>query len=301
MSTGMAASGHGRPRICVFGSANMDLVVYADRAPDSGETVTGRRFHTVPGGKGANQAIAAARAGGAVSMVGAVGTDAHGEALLSVLRDAGVDVDGITRTEEPTGTAHIVVEGDGGNRIVVVPGANGTVATAPPALATALRRADLLVMQLELPLPAVCAGAALAADLGVPVVLTPAPARPLPAELSDHVRLLVPNEHEATMLGGPERLLTRLPSLVVTQGSAGATWYRPDAEPVTVPAYAAPVRDSTAAGDSFVGALVVALGEGASVPDAMRWATAAAAIAVSREGASASMPTRSEIDAYPTG
>ena len=278
----------------------MDLVVYADRAPESGETVQGRRFRTVPGGKGANQAIAAARAGGAVSMVGAVGTDPHGDAMLDVLSNAGVNVNGFTRTDQATGTAHIVVDSQGDNRIVVVPGANGTIESIPPALEPLLRQADTLVMQLELPLPAVCRAAELAYELGVRVVLTPAPApaRPLPGELLARVTLLVPNEHEAAAMGGSEQLLGQVPSVVVTQGSAGATWYRVDGDPITLPAYPVRAVDTTAAGDTFVGALVVALGEGRETPDAISWAAGAAAIAVGREGASSSMPTRDEIDAF---
>ncbi len=291
-------------RVCVLGSANMDLVVFADRAPALGETVAGDRFVTIPGGKGANQAVAAARAGGAVSMVGAVGDDAYGEQLLGVLREAGVDVSGLARSDETTGTAHILVDKTGDNSIVVVPGANGSVRAPVPGLEQALDGAGLLLVQLELPLDAVVDGARAARAGGVKVVLTPAPAQPLPGELLEAVDLLVPNEHEAAILTGKsevesaaEVLLEAVPEVVVTLGARGALWVRRDGDPVEVRAPHVDATDTTAAGDTFVGALAVALGEGRSMPDALVWACAAAALSVQKEGASTSMPFRREIDA----
>lgn len=292
--------------MCVFGSANMDLVVYADRAPALGETVSGERFVTIAGGKGANQAIAAARAGGKVAMVGAVGRDPYGDDLLAVLADAGVDVRGVSRVDgTATGTAHIVVEASGDNSIIVVPGANGTLHEPPPALDAALDAAGALLMQLEIPLPAVTAAARRARAKGVRVVLTPAPApaRELPAELLDCVDLLIPNEHEAKLLTGAASvedaaaaLLERVNDVVVTLGSRGSLWAARSGERVEVAAAQVDVRDTTAAGDTFAGVLAVALGEGRPMPEALRWATAAAGLSVQREGASPSMPARAEIE-----
>ena len=189
-------------RIVVLGSANMDLVAYVAVAPARGETVFGREFRTVPGGKGANQAIAAARAGGDVAMIGAVGDDAFGVQLRATLAESGVDTALLRTVPGPTGTAHIVVDDQGGNAIVVVPSANGTVVALEPADLDVLAGCDALLLQLELPLGAVLTGAAAGRAAGVRVVLTPAPAQPLPDELLAHVDLLVPNEHEAAAVTG---------------------------------------------------------------------------------------------------
>jgi len=292
-----------RARVCVLGSANMDLVVFADRAPAMGETVAGERFVTIPGGKGANQAIAAARAGADVAMVGAVGVDPYGDELVGVLREAGVDVRGLARSgDAPTGTAHILVESGGDNSIVVVPGANGTVQAAVSGLDVALDGAGLLLLQLELPLDAVVDGARAGRAHGVKVVLTPAPAQALPGELFESVDLLVPNEHEATILTGKTdveaaaaALLDVVPEVVVTLGARGALWLDRDGGRLEVPAPEVAALDTTAAGDTFVGALAVALGEGQPMRDALGWATTAAALSVRKEGASTSMPHRAEI------
>ena len=292
-----------RARVCVLGSANMDLVVFADRAPAMGETVAGERFVTIPGGKGANQAIAAARAGADVAMVGAVGVDPYGDELVGVLREAGVDVRGLARSgDAPTGTAHILVESGGDNSIVVVPGANGTVHAAVSGLDVALDGAGLLLLQLELPLDAVVDGARAGRAQGVKVVLTPAPAQALPGELFESVDLLVPNEHEATILTGKTdveaaaaALLDVVPEVVVTLGARGALWLDRDGGRLEVPALEVVALDTTAAGDTFVGALAVALGEGQPMRDALGWATTAAALSVRKEGASTSMPHRAEI------
>jgi ribokinase len=290
--------------VAVLGSTNMDLVAYVEKAPQRGETVTGREFRTIPGGKGANQAIAAARAGATVSMIGAVGNDSFGTRLRSALEDSGVNTDRLRTTEGPSGTAHIVVDDEGGNAIVVIPGANGTVDRLTPDDEGLIASADLLLLQLEIPLAAVLAGARTARAHGVRTVLTPAPARPLPPELLAAVDLLVPNEHEAATLTGltdpreaATALLGRVPEVVITLGAAGSLYAARDAEPVTVPAPRVTAVDSTGAGDTFAGALAVALGEGRPMPQALRWAAEAAALSVQREGASASMPYRREIEA----
>ncbi|MEV4233183.1 ribokinase [Streptomyces bobili] len=289
--------------IVVLGSTNMDLVAYVEKAPQRGETVTGREFRTIPGGKGANQAVAAAHAGGTVSMIGAVGNDSFGTRLRSTLEHCGVNTDHLRTVESPSGTAHIVVDDEGGNAIVVVPGANGTVDHLVPGDAVLIASADALLLQLEIPLAAVVAGARAARAHGVRTILTPAPAQPLPPELLAATDLLVPNEHEAAALTGrtdPREaalaLLDTVPEVVVTLGAAGSLYAARGAEPVTVPAPRVTAVDSTGAGDTFVGALAVALGEEYPVREALSWAAAAAALSVQRPGASASMPYRSEIE-----
>lgn len=290
--------------IAVLGSTNMDLVAYVPKAPRLGETVTGTAFRTVPGGKGANQAVAAARLGGTVVMIGAVGADEFGVRLRSALAAAGVGTAGLRTVEGASGTAHITVDDEGGNSIVVIPGANARVTGLEAGDDSRIAAAGALLLQLELPLEAVLAGALAARAHGVRTVLTPAPARPLPAELLAATDLLVPNEHEAASLTGltdPHRaaaaLLDEVPEVVVTLGAAGVLYAARGRAPLTVPAPRVRAVDTTAAGDTFVGALAVALGEGRPMPDALRWASAAAALSVQRPGAQVSMPTRAEADA----
>ncbi|MGW3622350.1 ribokinase [Streptomyces sp. NPDC000880] len=289
--------------IAVLGSTNMDLVAYVSHAPKRGETVTGREFRTIPGGKGANQAVAAARAGGDVAMIGAVGSDDFGVLLRHTLESSGVDTDLLRTAEGPSGTAHIVVDDEGGNAIVVIPGANGTVTALAPGDEALIATSVALLLQLELPLSAVLDGAEAARRHGVRTVLTPAPAQPLPPELLAVTDLLVPNEHEAATLAGvadphmaAEALLRQVPEVVITLGSAGSLYAARGADPVTVPAPRVRAVDTTGAGDTFVGALAVALVEGMPVQQALTWASAAAALCVQRPGASTSMPYRSEID-----
>jgi ribokinase len=293
-----------RARIVVLGSANMDLVAYTRAAPERGETVTGDAFRTIAGGKGANQAIAAARAGAAVTMIGAVGDDDFGVRLRAALDTAGVGTGPLRTVPGPSGIAHIVVDGEGHNAIVVVPGANGTVTALADGDEAVIASAGALLLQLELPLPGVLAGARAARRHGVRTVLTPAPAQPLPDELLAATDLLVPNEHEATALSGcrdphaaARALLEAVPEVVVTLGAAGCLYAARGQDLLVVPAQPAKAVDTTAAGDTFVGALAVALGEGRAMRQALAWATAASALSVEREGASSSMPARSAIDA----
>ncbi|MFG1943262.1 ribokinase [Nonomuraea sp. NPDC048826] len=290
--------------ITVFGSANMDLVAYTARAPRLGETVTGRDFRTVPGGKGANQAVAAARAGAEVTFLGAVGEDAFGAELRDTLAAAGVDVTLLRRVPGPSGIAHIVVDDQGGNSIIVVPGANGAVTGPTEAERAVIAGSRALLLQLELPMAAVTAAARAAREAGVPVILTPAPAQSLPAGLLEAVTLLLPNEHEAAGITGaaaPDAALDGLLGLVeeavITLGSEGALYGSRSGERLHVPAVPVKAVDTTAAGDTFAGALAVARSEGLAAADALRFATTAAALSVRREGASTSMPQRAEIDA----
>ncbi len=292
-------------RITVLGSTNMDLVAYVTTAPRSGETVTGHEFRTVPGGKGANQAVAAARAGAEVAMIGAVGTDEFGGRLRATLEASGVDIDLLRTTEGPSGTAHIVVDGDGANSIVVIPGANASVTSLSHADRAVIAEARSLLLQLELPMSAVVEGAEAARRNGVRTILTPAPAQALPPELLAATDLLVPNEHEAATLtgisGDPERaagaLLRQVPEVVITLGARGCLYAsRAQREPVAVLAPPVTAVDTTGAGDVFVGALAVALAEGRPMTDALTWASSAAALSVQRPGAATSMPYRTEID-----
>ncbi|MFF4321975.1 ribokinase [Streptomyces sp. NPDC001568] len=294
--------------IAVLGSTNMDLVAYVPKAPRLGETVTGRAFRTVPGGKGANQAVAAARLGGEVVMIGAVGADEFGVRLRAALHASGVDTAELRTVEGASGTAHITVDDEGANSIIVIPAANARVTALEPGDDARIAAADSLLLQLELPLEAVLAGALAARAHGVRTILTPAPAQPLPAGLLAATDLLVPNEHEAAALTGltdphraAEALLQDVPEVVITLGAAGVLHAARGREPVAVPAPRVRAVDTTAAGDTFVGALAVALGEGRPMPQALAWAGCAAALSVQRPGAQDSMPDRADLVAFAAG
>jgi ribokinase len=285
--------------VVVVGSANVDLVVPVERHPAGGETVLGGTLTRTPGGKGANQAVAAARAGGAAtSMVGAVGRDDAADLLLASLTGAGVDVGAVARTDVPTGTALITVDAAGENAIVVAPGANGQVAVDAAARAL-LSDADVVLAQLEIPLDVVLE-AARARRTGVPLVLNAAPSRDLPDALWREVDVLVVNEHEARDLAGPgtadpgRSLLHRVPAVVVTLGGAGSVVLRRGAPDVRVPGRRVTVVDTTGAGDTFCGVLAAGLARGADLAAAARSAGAAAALAVTRPGAQAAVPTAAE-------
>ncbi|MER7081083.1 ribokinase [Saccharopolyspora kobensis] len=294
--------------VAVFGSCNMDLVAYADTAPKRGETVLGREFHTVPGGKGANQALAAAKAGAAVRMIGAVGEDEFGSEIRRVLQESDVDIAGLRAVPGRSGTAHIVVDDQGGNSIVVVPAANGTVDGLVDGDEELIAGAQSLLLQLEIPFSGVAAAAAAGRRNGVRVVLTPAPAAELSEDILSNVDVLVPNEHEAAILAGhddPDRALQKLlelvPEVVITLGARGSLYGSRDGARVEVPSFPVEAVDTTAAGDTYVGVLSAALGEGADMPEAMRTASAGSAVSVQRNGASSSMPTRREIADFLAG
>ncbi|MEE2036583.1 ribokinase [Nocardiopsis sp. CT-R113] len=294
----------GAPRVAVFGSVNMDLVAYVDEVPASGETVTGTAFRQVPGGKGANQAVAAARAGADVAFLGAVGGDAFGDELRANLTAAGIAVSGLRTVPGVSGVAHIVVDGKGGNSIIVVPGANGEVTGVVDGDAALIEGSDALLLQLELPMEAVVSAARTGRGLGVPVYLTPAPARDLPAELLESVDVLVPNQHEAAAITGrtdPHEALAALlelvPEVLLTLGEDGSLHGRRGGEAVASPARRVTAVDTTAAGDTFCGSFAVARAEGRSPSQAMEFAAAAASLSVQRHGASSSMPSREEVEA----
>jgi len=289
-------------RIVVVGSINMDLVTVTARFPGAGETLMGERFLTVPGGKGANQAVAAARLGARVSLVGALGRDAFGDQLHAGLQREGIDLAHVRRLDDTeSGTASITVAG-GENQIVVVPAANARVTAAQvESSAGVFDGADAVLLQLEIPLEAVEAAVGIAAGAGVPVILNPAPAQRLPAALLKRVRYLTPNQHElAGVLGeSPDgdfrELMARAPCpVVLTRGSEGA-WYRDGGEPVHRPGFKVDVVDTTGAGDTFNGAMAVFLDRG--IDEAVRLACAAAALSVSRLGAQSGMPSLRETEA----
>jgi ribokinase len=295
-------------RIAVAGSANLDLVVTAPNLPRPGETVLGHGFTQVPGGKGANQAIAAARAGGATTFLGAIGSDSFGVTLKARLTASTVDTSLLRVVYGASGVALIVVDHAGENHIVVAPGANTAFRALSGAELAAIGAADVLLLQLEIPLETVLEAAVGAREHGTLVVLNAAPACPLPDPLYAAVDLLVVNEVEAAELAGgaaaapqpPEQLvrqlLARVPRVVLTMSAAGAWYGERDGEPVHVPAPRVSVVDTTAAGDAFTGALAVAWGEGRPLVEAIRWAAAAGAAAVRTLGASSALPDRAAID-----
>lgn len=289
-----------RPRVVVVGSANMDLVATAGALPRPGETVLGEDFAMGPGGKGANQAIAAARAGAATMFLGAIGSDSFGVTINGRLAASGVDTSLMRVVYGASGVAVIMVGSGGENSIVVTPGANSAFTALTEAELTAVRDADVLVAQLEIPIETVTAAAVAARRHGTRVILNAAPARPLPGELLDAVDLLVVNELEAQAISGhgrddPAALLGCVTRAVLTVGADGA-FYVAEGSVTHVPAFAVRAVDSTAAGDAFTAALAVAWAEGRDLPDAVRWASAAGAVCVGKLGASISLPTRAEID-----
>ncbi|MFC5438300.1 ribokinase [Rhodanobacter umsongensis] len=288
-------------RIAVVGSINMDLVTQAPRFVGPGETILGEHFFTLPGGKGANQAVAAARLGGEVALVGAIGDDAFGRQLRDGLAAENIDLDHLVMLDGcASGTASITVAG-GENQIIVVPAANARVTPAQVERAHALiARADVVLVQMEIPLETVEATLRLGQRLGVPVILNPAPAQQLPTDWLRLARYVTPNQHElAILLGaGPgedfRSLMQRAPCpVVLTRGGDGA-WYREQGEPIHQPGFKVEVVDSTGAGDTFNAALAVFLHEG--LPQAVRKACAAAALSVGKLGAQAGMPRLHEVE-----
>ncbi|MCM4076776.1 ribokinase [Paractinoplanes hotanensis] len=289
------------PRIVVAGSANMDLVGLAPRLPRPGETVLGDEFVMMAGGKGANQAIAAARAGGHTVFLGAIGSDAFGVNLNARLNGAGVDMQHVRTSYGPSGVAVIMVDRDGENSILVAPGANNTFVELTEAEQAAIAAGDVLLCQQEIPVETVVAAARAARSGGTRMILNAAPARELPDELLADIDLLVVNEVEALMVAGGDsidvpKLLSMVPRVVLTLGGNGSRYADREGRDETVPAFHVDVTDTTAAGDAFTGALAVAWGEGRDLVEAVRWANAAGAACVRRVGASNALPTRDEID-----
>ncbi len=297
-------------QITVVGSLNMDLVARTHHIPQPGETILGGELHTLPGGKGANQAVAAARLGASVAMVGRVGQDAFAGPLLDNLAAVGVDHTFVSRDPAAaTGVALIVVDDAGQNSIVVTSGANMRLQPADiDAAETAVAAARVLLLQLESPLEAVTRAAEVAHTHGVKVILNPAPAQPLPVSLLALVDFLIPNETETALLTGKsinsqaqakaaaaELRQSGVGTVILTLGERGALLAGPT-ETKLFPAFKVTPVDTTAAGDAFVGGLAVALAEGKSLAEAVRWGNAAGALAATHLGAQPSLPTRQALE-----
>ncbi|MFT7829040.1 ribokinase [Priestia megaterium] len=287
-------------KVTVIGSSSMDLVVTSNIRPGAGETVLGESFKTVPGGKGANQAVAAARLGANVSMIGCVGEDHYGKAILENFKSNGVSVENVKPvTDSDSGTAHIILA-EGDNSIVVVKGANDYI--TPDYVEKAkekIKEADIVLIQQEIPEETVEYVAQLCQELKVPLLLNPAPARPLKAEVIEQVSYITPNEHETELLfegKEKEEVLKQYPNkLFITEGKQGVRYFNGEKE-VLVPSYQVETIDTTGAGDTFNAALAVALAEGMGFEKGIQFANRAASLSVTKFGAQGGMPTRKEVE-----
>ncbi len=294
-------------KILVVGSLNMDLVINVTRLPQIGETIIGGKFNTFPGGKGANQAVAAARMGASVTMIGRIGRDGFGAELLKSAMKDGIDVRNILEDEkQATGVALITVNAQGQNTIVVASGANNFLAPEDLHQAEqAFKGADLLVIQLESPLETVREAINMAKQHQLQVVLNPAPAQHLDADLLKNVDYFIPNEGEALLVAGESSLkkaievLLKLDvrNLIITLGEKGVLLVDRAGQKY-IPAYQVKAIDTVAAGDTFVGAFSCGISTGLSVEESARLGNAAAAISVTRQGAQPSMPMREEVDQF---
>lgn len=293
--------------IVIVGSISMDMVACTPRIPAVGETVIGTSFSTTPGGKGANQAVAAARLGYPTQMVGGVGDDAYGQPLLHALSEAGVDIAGMEPSQGASGLAHIFLAEDGHNSIVIVQGANARVDRAHiDRHADLIRNAGIVLCQLELPMDATRYAIEMATEAGVPVMLDPAPAAPLPESLFEKIAWFTPNETEAALYVGDacveqaaEKLFAKgVKGVALKRGAEGAYVAVAGGRAEWVRAFPVQAVDTVAAGDCFNGALAVGLMEGRDAWEAARFAAAAAAICVTRRGAQAAMPGRAEVDEF---
>ncbi|UFJ41805.1 ribokinase [Brevibacillus humidisoli] len=301
-----------QPNVVVVGSINMDLVVEADRPPKMGETVSGQNIHFIPGGKGANQAVAAARLGAHVAMIGTVGRDAFGSQLTESLTANGVHSGALKVIEgTPTGVASILLA-QGDNSIIVVPGANACC--LPEDVEdhhSLIEEADVVLLQLEIPIETVEYAADMAKRCGKKVILNPAPARQLSDQLLANIDVIIPNESELALLSGIdpdsdlqlERAMRSLldkgiESVITTLGAKGAAYMTRDGQRGTVPGYKVQVVDTTGAGDSFNAAVACSLAMGKSLADAVSFANQVAALAVTKLGAQQGMPTRDEVSQF---
>jgi len=286
--------------VIVVGSANVDQVFRVERIPSPGETVLSTGFSTARGGKGQNQAVAAARAGAPTAFIAALGDDAFGSDTRAGLIDDGVDVTGVRSLDAATGTALIAVDSVGENTIIVEAGANRLLVDLQSADAAAIAASSVLAMQLEIPLETVIAAARIARAGGTTVMLNAAPIRDLPAELLSSLDILVVNEHEASHLAGERdwrELTEQVPVVVVTLGSEGALLLRRGSDEVRVAAPSVHAVDATGAGDTFCGAFAAGLAEDMELEQALRFAVTAASLSVQSYGAVPSIPLRAQIDA----
>ena len=295
------------PNVLVVGSLNVDLVVRAPRFPQPGETISGEDLQVIPGGKGANQAVAAARLGAHVSMLGRVGKDNFGDFLLDNLKSNHVDSQFVQRDDASTGTAIIVVDANGQNSIVLSPGANGKVSPADVQHAS-FPAGGLLLLQLEIPTPTVLRAAQRARDHGLRVILNPAPARSLPDDLIALADFLIPNETELSLLTGMDvedipsaeqaarALLQRgAKHVILTLGSKGALIVD-EGISTHVDTFKVNVVDTTAAGDAFIGGFANALLQNRSLEEAVQYGCACGALATTKFGAQPSLPTKEEVE-----
>ena len=297
-----------KPKILVIGSSNTDMTVKSGHLPIPGETVLGGVFHMGPGGKGANQAVAAKRMGGDVTFVCKVGNDIFGENAVAGYEKEGIDTSYVMHSDKASGTALILVDGNGENVISVAQGANADISVEDMQnLSEVISGADYLILQLEIPVPAVHEAARIAHEAGVYVILNPAPACPLPKEIFRYISLLTPNQSEVSILSGMEvNNETDLAAaagalrscgvrdMVVTLGSRGSLVFDGSGEHF-VPALKVKATDATAAGDTFCGALCVGLSEGMTLVEAAGLATRASALTVQKIGAQESIPFRKNI------
>ena len=280
--------------VVIVGSANVDQVFRVAAIPAPGETVLSHGFSIALGGKGQNQAVAAARAGAETAFIGALGDDAFGTSIREGLAADGIGSDGLRLAAAPTGTALIAVDGAGENTIIVEAGANALLELRE-ADAAAIAAADVLVVQLEIPLEVVTAASRIGRASGTRVLLNAAPIRELSAELLENVDILVVNEHEGAFLARGAAVESLAPIVIVTLGAAGAVAYENGSE-VRVAAPKVSAVDATGAGDTFCGALAALLAEGAALAEALRFAVAAASLSVQKPGAVPSIPTRDAIE-----
>ena len=288
-------------KISVVGSINMDMVVTAKRIPVKGETLHGSSFDLIPGGKGANQAVAMARMGADVEMFGCVGDDPNGAALVENLAKEGIATENIKKADGvPTGVALITV-GENDNTIVVVAGANGCVDKAYiDSISDSLLKSDLVALQHEIPVETIEYVVDLCSANGIPVMLNPAPAAPLSHETIEKITYLTPNEHEAKILFDDaedlEPLLEKYPEkLIITLGAAGVVTCLKNGNMIQVPARISHIVDTTGAGDTFNGAFAVMMSEGVDIESALRFANTAAGISIEKFGAQGGIPTREEV------
>ena len=298
-------------KICVIGSLNMDLVVKVDTMPKAGQTLIGSNFKEVPGGKGANQAVAMARLDGDVSMIGKVGNDGFGETLINALKNDNVNTKYIGIEEGPTGVALITVDKNAENSIVVAPGANFKVqASDIDSNIDAINNSDIVVVQLETPLDTIKYALQKAKEAGKYTILNPAPAVKLDDEIIKNVDLLTPNETELEILSGVEinneedinraaQILIEkgVRELIVTLGSKGSLYINRE-KSMFKKAYKVDAVDTTAAGDSYTGALSVAFANGKDVVEAMDFASKVGALSVIKEGAQSSLPTLKDVENF---
>ncbi|WP_442602531.1 ribokinase [Paenibacillus sp. KN14-4R] len=286
-----------KPKVTIVGSINMDLVTITSQLPKVGETLFGDQFQMNPGGKGANQAVAAARLGAHVQLIGCVGSDNFGKELLAHLQNEGVDVSNVEPVTGSTATASITVSG-GDNSIIVVPAANHSVTAAfVESKREVIANSDIVILQLEIPLEAVEKAVEIAKENNITVILNPAPIQELSAELISKIDYVTPNEHEQVLLKQNHNEKELIGKLIVTKGSQGVSIIEAGQE-IHVPAYKIDAIDTTGAGDAFNGGLAYALVKGFPLREACKYGNAVAALSTTKLGAQSGMPTAEEVATF---